>query len=538
MSTPENASAVPPGSRRARAPRKAFLRKWIRLSSVMLVALATLSGCGGGSDSARFEKGLGAHIDALCDGARHDGRATHDSAVAYIAGVLEEVGLTPPVVNGEGQAGFVQLVPLVRNLVGDSTRMELRVGRGTKRLPEGRRAFILVAPGDAGRASEFRTPVYVGNGLHAPAYGIDDFEGLDLSGRPVLVSATPPDSNMLARLPQRVREMYSDPGEAQRRKMSDIVDRGATAILLLPDRWLLDEWDALSASDRLPVYRLSEPYPGHILQSPIPIALLYGDLVDRLFLGRPYHPISHVGKYRTFELEGLSLRIDIDVRREPLVTANVVGLVPGSDPSLRDEYVLVTAQLDGGEGGDDGDLASWDAPACATVLEAARMIASEPSRRSVLFAFFVGEVSGTWGALHLLTHPPVPRDGVVATIHIGTGEIPGRRTTKIQALASPPVLARELGAAARRWEVDVRAVSDATRPFRGTPSEVFLDASIPSMLVALGDAGDRRAACDGRIDAKCLLKGAHLVRALVDEAADARRLSWSLRDHSGGGTRR
>jgi hypothetical protein len=493
----------------------------------ILLAGALASGCGRGDDAARSEERLSTDVEALCaqkGEERVSSGALYDSAAAYAARGLEDAGLVPVVMDSEGAPGFIQPVPLVRNLVGDDTWMELTIGRKTKRLPEGRRTFLLLAPGEADRVMEARPPVFVGNALRAPEYGVDDFAGLDLEGRGVLVTATPPDSEALARYPEPVRDMYRDPGEAQSRRMRDIVERGAAAILLLPDRWMVDEWDVVSTLGSRPVYRPTEPYPGHVLRSPVPVALLHADLVDRLFLGRAYHPISHVGRYRTFELQDLTLRLDIDARREPLVTANVVGVVPGSDRSLRDEYVVVSAQLDGGESDDNGGLASWDAPACATVLEAARMIARKPPKRSVLFVVFIGEEGGIWGSLHLLSHPPVPREAIFASVHIGTGEVSGTDVLSLQVLASPPALAREIKNTAERGEVDLRAISEEIGPFRGTPSEIFVDAGIPSVLVTMGNEWQTQAACRDRLEAGCLLEAARKLRALIDETANARKL--------------
>jgi hypothetical protein len=510
-----------------------------RASVAILLAGALASGCGGGGDTARSAR-LSVDVETLCaqgGQGQVSAGAPYDSAAAYAARSFADAGLAPAVTDSAGVSGFIQLVPLVRNLVGDKTTMELRVGRKAKKLPEGRRTFLLLAPGDAGRTMEALAPVFVGNALHAPEYGVDDFAGLDLSGRGVLVTAAPPDTEVLARYPEAVRKMYADPGEAQSRRMRDIVERGAAAILLLPDRWLVDEWDAVSTLGSRPAYRPTEPYPGHVLRSPLPVALLHADLVDWLFLGRAYHPISHVGHYRTFELDGVTLRLDVDALREPLVTANVVGLVPGSDRSLGNEYVVVSATLDGSDRGEDGSL-SWDASACAAVFEVARMIREKPPKRSVLFVVFVGEEGGIWGSLHLLAHPPVPPEAIVTSIHIGTGEVPGRQSLSLQAIASPPTLAREIKAAARREEVDLRAVSDEVAPFKGTPSEIFIDAGIPSLLVTMGN--DRRTgpSCTEPMAPRCMREAAGMLRALVEEAANAKRLKAGVKVEPKGDVRR
>jgi len=524
--------------------RRGFGPGAARASVAILLAGALASGCGGDADSARAGR-LSADAEKLC---AWEGRgdvpagAAYDSAAAYAALRLEDAGLAPGVKDPEGTPGFIQPVPLVRNLVGAKTTMELKIGRKAKKLPEGRRTFLLLAPGNEAHTMEALPPVFVGNGIHAPEYGVDDFAGLDLSGRGVLVTAVTPDSETLARYPEPVRDMYRDPGEAQSRRMRDIVERGAAAILLLPDRWLVDQWDAVSTLGSRPMYQPTEPYPGHVLRSPVPVALLHADLVDRLFLGRAYHPISHIGRYRTFELDGVTLRLDVDVRRQPLMTANVVGVVQGSDRSLRNEYVVVSAQLDAGDpGGDDGSPPSWDAPACATVLEVARMIRKKPPKRSVIFVVFVGEEGGIWGSIHLLAYPPVPPEAIVASIHIGSGEVPevsGRRGLSLQAIASAPTLAAEIGDVARRGDVDLRVVSGEVGPFKGMPGEIFINAGIPSLLVTMGNDRPTGPSCSDGLAPKCLLEAALTVSAFVRETANARRLKEELKVKPGKDIRR
>lgn len=499
--------------------------RWIRWAATASLVAVVAGGCSDRDGPAITAGELLTHVAALGADAAGAMRvaARYDSAAAYVARTLEASGVEPGVADRDGVPRFVQPVPLIRNLVGDQTVLVLtRAGR-TKRIPEGTRSFLLVAPGQAGAAIGGGAPVFVGNGLHAPKYGVDDLAGRDLAGRPVLITATPPDSVALARLPAPVRDTYSDPVAAQHRRMGDLIDRGASAILLVPDRWLMDEWDAMSALRRRLDYGPVERYPGHVLRSPIPIALLHADLVDRLFLGRSYHPISHSGRYRSFDLDDLAVRLDVDVRREPRVTANVIGLVPGRDAALRDEYVIVSAQLDGaGRSEDDG---SEDAAACAALLEVAAAVRKDRPRRSVLFVFFVVEGGGVWGSLHLLAHPPMPSESIAAAIHVGrVGRVEGRFRT-LEAVASPPGLAREVERAAQAGRLEVRTSGTGAAAFRGTPTEVFLDAGIPSMLVTIrhrwGATEERGAEVDG---AQGLAEATEILRTLVVETADARAL--------------
>ena len=110
-----------------------------------------------------------------------------------------------------------------------------------------------------------------------------------------------------------------------------------------------------------------------------------------------------------------------------LPTQNVFGIVRGTDPALRNEYIVVGAHYDhlGANtmfaadprapglrlGADD------NASGSAAVLELARLIARSPVKRSVIFAHFSGEEEGTLGSMYMVDHMPVPIDSVDAMLN-------------------------------------------------------------------------------------------------------------------------
>jgi hypothetical protein len=112
---------------------------------------------------------------------------------------------------------------------------------------------------------------------------------------------------------------------------------------------------------------------------------------------------------------------------EPGTAPNVVGLLPGSDPDLRDEYVVYSAHMDHvGVGppnvaGTDSiyNGADDDASGTATVMEVAEALASlDPApRRSFLFVIVSGEERGLWGSDWFASNPPVPVTAMVANLN-------------------------------------------------------------------------------------------------------------------------
>ncbi|HEX6057823.1 MAG TPA: M28 family peptidase [Gemmatimonadaceae bacterium] len=111
-----------------------------------------------------------------------------------------------------------------------------------------------------------------------------------------------------------------------------------------------------------------------------------------------------------------------------LPTRNVVGILRGSDPALRHEYVVVGAHFDHLGRGTNGALdpgagdairngADDNASGTAAVLELARLLSRRPPARSVVFVAFSGEELGLLGSQHFVEHPPVPLDRVRAMLN-------------------------------------------------------------------------------------------------------------------------
>jgi hypothetical protein len=118
-------------------------------------------------------------------------------------------------------------------------------------------------------------------------------------------------------------------------------------------------------------------------------------------------------------------------------TRNVVGVLPGRDPALRSEVILLTAHLDHlGLGKPvNGDSiyhgADDDASGCVAVLQLALSLAAgERPRRTVVFAFFGSEETGGQGDQYFLEHPPVPLSSIVANLEF---EMIGRPDAAVEA---------------------------------------------------------------------------------------------------------
>ncbi|HEY4763919.1 MAG TPA: M28 family peptidase [Candidatus Acidoferrales bacterium] len=371
---------------------------------------------------------IAAHMRFLSDGML-EGRAPdspgYQIAARYVATELEGLGLRPGGLNGT----WFQPVPL-RKAVLDTAKSSLVLvasGRGAnnkeQQLIDGQ-DYVLT--GDVTHAeNKLEAPiVFVGFGVSAPDENYDDYSGIDVRGKIVLTFyGAPP------RFPSTVRAYYSDDIV----KTKNALAHGAVAMLstLLPEDWKRWPWDW-----DVPQFRMGstnwldktgtpvDPFPGGgVAQfSQTGAALLFSNgpktLEDAIAAAR-------LSQTQAFPLTWTA-RIHTVSIQTTYESPNIIGEVVGSDPALRDQYVVYTAHVDhlGICPPIDRDNVCHgtvdNASGVSTLLEIARAYASleRPPRRSILFVFVTGEEMGLLGSDYFAHTPTVPLNKIVANVNI------------------------------------------------------------------------------------------------------------------------
>lgn len=358
------------------------------------------------------------HVEFLASDAlqgRNTGTPGHKRAAEYIAEQFKKAGLEPA-----GTSGYMQTVGFKTRRIDEShsSLSLIRDGR-TIALTLGEHAnfSLRVDP-----ASSVEAPlVFAGHGLDVPEQGINDLAGLDLKGAVVVyINATP------RTLPTPLQAHFGS--AAQRWQMYRAA--GAVGTIEIANPRNVDVPWSRSTGQRLqPAMSLADAsldeYPGQ--QVAIRMNPEYADL---LFDGsghgfRELLELDDQGK--TLPRFPLSARVSarIAVVRTQVESQNVAGILRGSDPARRSEFVVLSAHLDHLGVGPPvkGDAiyngAMDNASGVAAVLEvAARLHASgERPARSLVFVAVTGEEKGELGSRYFAAHPTVPRSSIVADIN-------------------------------------------------------------------------------------------------------------------------
>ncbi len=430
----------------------------LSLAAAGTAAQPAPSGASGLSPAAREAaeairaEGLRAHVRFLADDlleGRDTGSPGGAVAARYLASQLEQLRL-----RHAGDAGtYFQAVPLTRAAVdGSRTRLRLTRGEAVTELHWGS-DFLL-------NGSHPRPPVHLksalvfaGYGVTAPEAAVDDYSGLEVRGKwVVLLPGLPP-----AAAPGGAGALAARYGSGSVKVKNALRHGAAGVITLLPEGsgggfpW--DVYQAIQGSPHVGLAGAAGP----------PLLVMHAEQAEPLFAGARSTLPEVLRRSREERVAGFPLlptaELELAVEQTEFRAPNVAGLLEGGDPQLKREVVVYTAHYDhlGKRPGAEGGVfnGAWDnASGTAGVLEVARAFATlKPApRRSVLFLFVTGEEKGLLGSQYYVRHPLVPLERTAADINLDMTDIFGmpREFTPVGAEHSSlsracEALARELG---------------------------------------------------------------------------------------------
>ena len=387
--------------------------------------MASRGAAAGGAALTAAAVRLKAHVSFLADDlleGREAGSRGHEIAARYVATQFEMAGATPGAEGGR----WLQPIELHETRLTGPAQIRLDLPIGQRTLEHG--GDVLVDSGVNGGDIAVEGPlVFVGYGVVDSTLGIDDYAGLDVRGKIVVALAGPApgmDSEIAAHL-------SAQSGRAAR-------ERGAAGGLLIPSRarsrarpWELevrfrrDEETTTTWVTRAGTPDISTRGPGIG-------ALIRSEAAAALFEGSPRSLEAVLdeadrpgGRPRGFELAGRA-RLTMTATARRYSTPAVMGIVTGSDPALRGEFVALTAHADHvgvkttGEGDRINNGALDNAIGTAMLIEVARALSADGARpgRSVLLIAHTAEEKGLLGAYALMEHLPVPASQLVGAVNL------------------------------------------------------------------------------------------------------------------------
>lgn len=445
------------------------------------------------------EARIRADITFLADDAlegREAGERGYELAALYVRTRMQAMGMTP----GGADGSWLQPVTITSTRVADEGATLTWTPRRGQPVVWTHGRDLAVTPGrDAGHVAQSAGVVFVGYGLDAPQLGMDDYRGLDVRGKIVVALAGTPTG--------MVGESGAFLGDSKRRMAAA---RGAVGLITIAksDAAMNGITNGIAQASRQTVTSWAAPGapPYDEADGLVVGGFLTGPSADALFAGarRSYAQIRAEAapagaRPRGFALNGTAA-FDVHTARQDFQTANVIGVIPGADPAVRDEVVVLTAHLDHlgvAEQGEDriNNGALDNAGGVSIMLEAARSLMANPPRRSVMVVALTAEEKGLLGSEYLAENPVVAADKVVANVNLDMPILTYAFTDLVAFGADHSTLGPLVDAAAR---ADGLSLSPDPMPTQGvfTRSDhySFVKAGVPSVMLATGYANGGEAA--------------------------------------------
>ena len=430
---------------------------------------------------------------------RDTGTRGHAIAADYVAAQFRAIGLEP----GGDKGNWFQQVPFRRASFDTAPRLTLTIGGKPVELVQGTDAAL--RPSATARLLRQNAGfMFVGHGLKDVRLGLDDYRGLDVRGKIVVVLAGTPaglPSDIAAHLGSTKDEVAAAAGAIgfvevdrakPRPKQPDSVRFGGRPVV-----------DWVDASGR------AGSSPGMTIRLDLSHAY-----AARLFDGAPQSlgAIQAAVKANPkARIPGFALTptiaIDATSKWEDFTSPEVIGLLKGSDPRLAAEHIVLMGHLDhlglkkDAKPGEDAvyNGALDNAAGVATMLEAARQFATQPTRpaRSLLFIANTGEERGLLGADYYANHPTVPASSIVGLVDLDMPLLLYPFTDVIAFGADHSTIGASVAEAGRSMGV---AVSPDPMPkeaiFVRSDHYMFVRKGVPAVLLMTGHANGGKAKWD------------------------------------------
>jgi Zn-dependent M28 family amino/carboxypeptidase len=366
-----------------------------------------------------------AHMSFLADDlleGRESGTRGYDIAANYVASQYAVMGVKPAGDNGS----YLQQVPLTAYRSANEGGVSYTGADGKSGALAFGEDYLPSAQARQAETSVTAPLVFVGYGIVAPERGRDDYAGLDVKGKIVVLLSGAPSG-----LQTEIRAHYSNTNV----KRAEAARRGAVGVLTMP---------TTSSEKRRPFARGVGNYQEWKMtwndakgvayvrgaEAPSLVGLsLKG--AAKLFSGAPTSLDDVLAAAETPDgvVKGFDLPTNVTVQLKTEIekrqSSNVVGLIEGSDPTLKAQTIILSAHLDHlGIHGKDADKinngALDNASGIATMLEVARGFkeAKTKPKRSVVLLAVTAEEKGLIGSEYFANNPTVPKAGIAADVNL------------------------------------------------------------------------------------------------------------------------
>jgi hypothetical protein len=451
------------------------------------------------------------------------GTEGYDLAANYVKSVIAQAGIEPGATDENGNRSFYQTIPFIHFQSEANAELTAIVNGDTVTLDNFGDDLTIIHPGLNPFSPNVleSAPIDLGPGVIEPDFGIDPLGSVDISGKIVLVD--PSASSLMAaqyELPDSILSLYTNPMTATRTRLEKLQE--AAIVVLMMDDAIKQQW-IQARNSRPQMNAVPAGLTGsQSLEDHRPaVMMMWKSDIDPLL---ETHNV--VSSSAGPELADMVMSIEMDAPAELVFPANVIGIVPGTDEELSNEYVALTAHLDhlGQRDTTYFPGANDNASGVSMLIELGEALVANPPKRSVLLIALAAEEIGFVGARHFTSNPTVPLENIKAEINLDEvgrspmnelglmliGDAPLELTTSAVIDSFPSIKAS--------WLIP----NEYPNFFYRSDQVAFHMQSIPSLFVTTGYFEEYHSPRDvaESVEGDVMLENANMVHMLVRELAN------------------
>jgi len=419
---------------------------------------------------------------------RGTGQPGGNLAAKYLESEFGKMGLKP---TGNDNS-YYQYIPMHSSIPLRSSQLDIFIGDDKIPFFLGE-DYLLFTSGEQTYLPMPVNMVFAGYGIHAPEFDYNDYHSINVEGKIVVYIEGEPESEDPDYFSGQVPTIYSLPESKQRLAFA----KGAAGSIMIPSeiyKYSLN-WQTLhhqfSFEDVVLAYTVSSSF--NIKINPIAAEILFSESgynIDEIY------EMHRSGRMKSFALES-KLSFKGTFRERDFLSANVIGMIPGSDSKQMDSYLIVSAHYDhlGIGPAIDGDSiyngVLDNAIGTAVMLEIARSIIEDEIKpaRSIIFIATTGEEKGLLGSAYYVQNPVKPLHKTIANINIDGIALFNDFTSMVGVGSEHSTLKNYLIAALDKFGLRISKIPDEFYQFDAfnkSDQVMFATAGIPSILVLEG----------------------------------------------------
>ena len=343
-------------------------------------------------------------------------------AAQYVASQFAKAGLKPMVIKAGSEPSYFQGLPFAHTKYNDQFLWTVtRKGAETKLVHKTDYKILTGSPLNFDKLQL----VYVGYGIEEPTENWTDLKDLDLKGKVAVCLTGAPMKDGQPVLSKAINDKYTGKRGNFFKSFGGMNAKGVAGIIMVDPNGTSDQsFDQVNSS----LSTEKTTYMGGERNNPMgartSVYMVKPEFLDLVMPGMKNNPKGQADvlkKYKPAELDNTYLTSKIEILKEDtLYSNNVIGIVPGTDETLRDEYIIVGGHLDhiAPQKGMVCNGADDNASGASGVMEIAEAVAKNPCKRTMVFVTWSGEEMGLLGSAFFLKSGIIPKEKIKFNINM------------------------------------------------------------------------------------------------------------------------